>query len=108
MITWKITNMERIAAQNDKTDIVCNVHYYAYDSNEDGWFGYAFGNCFLDLTNLEGFNNYNSLTEDQVVQWVKEWHDPEQLQAIENGIQQAIIQRRYTRRLIGLPWVSGE
>ena len=104
MITWKITNMERIVKHNEQDDVVCNVHYYAYDSDENDWYGYCFGNCFLDLSNISGFVDYQSLTEEQVVQWVKDWHTPEQVQSIEDGIAQVIEEKRYTRRELGLPW----
>ena len=107
-ITWKILHMDRINTSDGRSDVVKNVFWYCSDSNADGNYGYSFGNAQLPVTGLsdDDFTEYNSLTEAQVIQWVKDElaADNNFLADIETAIAQDIADARYTLRTQGVPW----
>jgi len=110
-ITWKILSMDRFATANDNADVVTNVFWYASDSDDQGNYGFCYGNTQLNSTSAT-FVNYTQLTEAQVVQWVKDdlaastpiIGGPNELEIVETCITDGIANRQFTLRYQGVPW----
>jgi hypothetical protein len=106
-ITWKILNTDRLATSDGRSDVVQNVFWYCSDSDADGNYGYCYGNTVLNSTGLsdETFIDYNSLTEQQVIDWVKaDLQEAGDLQTVENCVTDGISSGRFSLRHQGLPW----
>ena len=104
-ITWNILGMDVLNSLNGNADVVTNVFWYCSDSDANDNYGFSFGNQQLRTDNITGFVDYNSLTESQVIQWVKDGLAADgNLTSVENGVAQAIQEGRYTLRHQGVPW----
>ena len=66
--TWSIQNLRQL---NDGTGTVCDVHF-SVDS-VDGEFHVDSGDVVsLNTENIENFVSYENLTEEMVINWVKQ------------------------------------
>ena len=113
-ITWKILHMDRLATSDGRNDVVKNVFWYCSDSDANGNYGYCYGNTQLSVTGIsdDDFTSYSSLTEADVIQWVKddlaastaEVGGSNDLTIVENCVTDAISNQQYTLRHQGVPW----
>ena len=107
-ITWKILHMDRLNTSDGRSDVVKNVFWYCYDSDANGNYGFSFGNHQMEATGIsdDDFINYDSLTEAQVIQWVKDGlaSDENFLADVEQSVADAVANGQYTLRTQGVPW----
>ena len=106
-ITWKILGMDRLNTSDGRSDVIKNVFWYCSDSDSNGNYGYSFGNQQLEVTGIsdDDFTDYSSLTEAQVIQWVKDALTADELlEGIESGVTSIINDGTYTLRSQGVPW----
>jgi len=104
MITWKILNMQRLPSSGGNSDVVKNVYWCCYDSNENGDYGQCFGNEFLDTSSIESFVSWDSLTEDTVIGWVKAAIPADNMEMIEQAVQWGMDNAEHEQFTIGVPW----
>ena len=97
MVTWKIVNMERRISDG----IVFLVHWTA-NLEEDGYYSSTFGAVGL-LAPEEGSDiiNYEDLTEEIVIEWVKNVYDTE---STENYLKVDIEKQKTPVNAMGTPW----
>jgi hypothetical protein len=68
--TWEITNLESFETINELTNVV-SVIYWTLRA-EDGFNSTTInGTVNLDAPTADTFVNYNDLTQEQVISWVK-------------------------------------
>ena len=106
--------MDRLATSDGRSDVVKNVFWYCSDSDANGNYGYCYGNTQLPVTGIsdDDFTSYSSLTEADVIQWVKddlaastaEVGGLNDLTIVENCVTDAISNQQYTLRHQGVPW----
>jgi len=106
MITWKILNIERLPSHEGHSNVVSNVYWCCYDSNDSGHYGRCFGNEYLDISSLDSFVSWDTLTENTVIQWVKDSINtvPETMDKIEEAIQYGMDNALHSELNIGVPW----
>ena len=99
--------MDRLATSDGRNDVVQNVFWYCSGSNANGNYGYCYGNTVFNPTELvdERFVEYDSLTEQQVIDWVKaDLLDAGDLETVESCVTDGIASGRFSLRNQGLPW----
>ena len=106
--------MDRLATSDSRSDVVKNVFWYCSDLDADGNYGYCYGNTQLPVTEIsdDSFASYSSLTEANVIQWVKDdlaastpnVDGPNELTIVENCVTDGIANQQYTLRNQGVPW----
>ena len=94
MITWTINNLERQASDG----LVTVVHWGA--TAVDGDFSASIVNT-LQVERGDSFTPFNSLTEADVLAWVKEAVGQEN---VEQALQNMIEAQKNPVKLTGMPW----
>ena len=104
-ITWKILNIEYIVLEGGLTNVAKNVHWYASGVGDLGNWGNCWGNQQLDISGIDAstFSSWDSLTEAQVIGWVKAAMGDEQVTRNEEFIEATIGMGTMTERQVGLP-----
>jgi hypothetical protein len=99
--TFKITNMDRLTADN----FVCTVHWTA--SQTDGDF-YASTYSTVSFTEQPGQTliPYDELTEATVVEWVKASLGEEGVAAVDAALAQNIELQKNPVTATGTPWAA--
>jgi hypothetical protein len=97
MITWKIVDMRRRISDG----IVFFIHWQA-NIEDSGYSSSTFGSVEL-LEPGEGYDiiNYEDLTEEIVIGWVKGVHDVE---STENYLKSNIERKKTQVNVSGIPW----
>ena len=104
-ITWKILNIEYIVSESSFTNVAKNVHWYASGVGDlDNW-GNCWGNQQLDISGLDvgSFTSWDTLTEAQVIGWIKTAMGAEEVTKIEEYIEATIGMGTMSERQVGLP-----
>lgn len=116
VFTWKILNMEAIMSYNDLTDVVRTVYWQVEGHDDDNKYGRHWGIQQLNVDDIDSasFTNYSSLTEAQVLAWVKaalnaenppqEDGDPVFTTVLENEVQAQMDSEIIGSRRTGTPW----
>ena len=103
-VTWTISTLERDTAD----DGVIVAHWRATDSEvvgEDTHSGSSYGTCcFTPDAESEGYTAYDSLTEENVIGWVKGSIGEEGVTAIEGYIAAQIAESKSPAVVTGTPW----
>ena len=105
-ITWSVNQMDRYISHEDNDDVVYNLHWDCI-AEQDGQHHRVYGAQSLDLENLDEFTPYSDLTEEQVMGWLMDALDVEDIEA---GCQAGLDQKLNPVKAVGLPWgeTSGE
>ena len=108
-VTWDIKEIK-----TDGSGGVTYVLYFAWDEevtgkglNSRSYHGYYDG--FVEYTpngSAEGYTNFNDLTKDQVIGWVKETLGGEKVDTIESAIATQIADRKQIQDPVTFPWDS--
>jgi hypothetical protein len=115
VFTWKILNMEAIMSYNDLTDVVRTVYWQLEGHDDDNKYGRHWGIQQLDVDSIDSstFTGYSSLTESQVLTWVKTALNTENPQGdgnpnfttrLENEVQAEMDTEEIGSRRTGVPW----
>jgi hypothetical protein len=95
-VTWTISTLER-----NTDDGVVVAHWRASDVDGEHS-GSSYGTAsFTPDADAEGYTAYDSLTEAQVIGWVKEGVDAD---AIEESIASQIAESKAPAISVGTPW----
>jgi hypothetical protein len=95
-VTWTISTLER-----NTDDGVVVAHWRASDVDGEHS-GSSYGTCgFTPDSSASGYTAYGSLTEAQVIGWVKEGVDAD---AIEESIASQIAESKAPAISVGTPW----
>lgn len=96
--SWKIANLER----ETEDGFVFTAHYTI--NAEDGTYSAgAYGS--IGLERPDTLIPFDSLTEEMVVDWVKEKLGEEQVQAIADALQAQLDEKHAPTKAAGVPWV---
>ncbi len=108
-ITWDIKQIKT----NDSGGVTY-VLYFAWDEevtgeglNSRSYHGYYDG--FVEYNpngSTEGYTNFNDLTKEQVIGWVKETLGGEKVDTIESAIATQIEDRKQIQEPVTFPWDS--
>ena len=109
-IKWKIRDIDYIESKDDLEKVAVNVHFHVECRSEDGGYGFAWGNQYLnvDSINKDAFTPFDSITEAQAFEWMfKEMGDYHKGELEHYTIKQAMKNDQPSRKS-GLPsnWQS--
>lgn len=115
VFTWKILNMEAIMSYNDLTDVVRTVFWQLEGHDDDNKYGRHWGIQQLHIDDIDSssYTPYNSLTEAQVITWVKAAlneenktgdGNPDYTTQLENEVQAEMNTEVIGSRRTGFPW----
>ena len=92
--------MDRWITHEGKADVVYNLHWDCL-AEQDGVSHRAYGTQVLDVGDLSNFTAYGALTEEQVVEWLRDAVDVEEIE----GLCQAALDKKLSpTKATGLPW----
>ena len=95
-VTWTISTLER-----NTDDGVVVAHWRASDADGEHS-GSSYGTCgFTPDSTADGYVAYDSLTEAQVIEWVKANVDAD---AVEASIASQIADSKAPAITVGVPW----
>jgi hypothetical protein len=100
-ITWAIANLERETEDN----FVFTAHWTVNAVEEDGEESFsasAYGS--IGLERPENLIPYEDLTEEIVVEWVKEKMGEEAVEAVEAALLAQIAEQKAPSKASGVPW----
>ena len=102
VFTWAIANLER----NTLDGKVIVAHYtISAKSGDDAYSSGAYGSLGFDG---EITTPFSELTEQQVIDWVKEALGDEKVTEIEAALQAQLDEQRAPSKAAGVPWVNAE
>lgn len=97
--------MDAYPMYDGQTDVVFTVHWNL-TGIEDSYIGYVYGTVGLTLNPDESFTPYNDLTENQVIDWVKQALGEESVASYEAAVAEQIdIQINPPIVTPPLPWL---
>jgi hypothetical protein len=97
VVTWDIANLERETADG----FVYTAHY-TIDAHDGTYSAGAYGS--IGFQRPENLIPYADLTEEEVINWVKEALGPDKILEIEQALQNQIDQQRNPTSANGVPW----
>tara|TARA_B100000427_G_scaffold63532_1_gene50226 strand:+ start:1773 stop:2096 length:324 start_codon:yes stop_codon:yes gene_type:complete len=86
VLTWKITSLDTIKSQNSLSDIVYNIGWKLIGSKSGFTYEKTGQAVHLSTPESSSFVAYNSLTESQVVTWLKAFLGSTEVTAIETEV----------------------
>ena len=98
-VTWNISTLER----NTDNGVVV-AHWRASDVDGDHS-GSSYGTCgFTPDASADGYVAYDSLTEEEVIGWVKDSMGEEAVAGVEDSIAAQIAESKAPAVVVGTPW----
>jgi hypothetical protein len=99
IITWRVANMERETIDG----FVMTAHYTVDAVTEDGAYrSGAYGSASFERP--ENLIPFADLTEDLVVQWVKEALGTDKVLEIGQALLNQLEEQRHPTKAAGVPW----
>jgi hypothetical protein len=99
--TWKISQLERLC----ETGEIQTVHYVVDARTEDlAYSAGAYGSLGLDPADPGSMIPFASVTEDEVLTWVKHKLTGEKVAEVEAALQKQLDEQRTPTVAQGLPW----
>lgn len=103
--TWEITAMEVVLNQDGLSNVVSNIDWRLIATVEGKKFrAEHWGKQYVSAPEAESFTNYESLTKEQVVGWLENALDADQLR--ENLAHQIDLQANPTHALLPPPFAN--
>ncbi len=96
--SWKIAQLERETADG----YVFTAHY-TIDANDGTYKAGAYGSIGFERPEDEMIP-FDDLTEDLVVEWVKENLGDEKVGQVESALQAQLDEKRSPTKMTGVPW----
>ena len=87
--TWAVVQMDAYPQVDGKSEVVFNVHW-TLTGEEAGFTGSVYGSQAVTLDPDAPFTPYASLTQDQVIGWVKDALGDEQVASLEANVAEQI------------------
>ena len=95
---WKINGISCIKTYQNKNNVVVKVNYHfsiqEIISDTEGYYAAHNGNVDLDYKNISEFTEYNDLSEEQVLLWVKDSLGQDKINSIEKKLLSEISQQK--------------
>ena len=96
--TWAIANLER-----ETTDgFVYTAHYTVNATDGEAYSAGAYGS--IGFERPEELIPFDDLTQEIVIEWVKEKLGEEQVEKVETALQSQIDEKRAPTKASGTPW----
>lgn len=87
--TWSVVQLDAYPQVDGKSEVVFNVHW-TLTGEEAGFTGSVYGSQAVTLDPDAPFTPYASLTQDQVIGWVKDALGDEQVASLEANVAEQI------------------
>lgn len=101
-LIFKIKNLEVLPWQNDMTNVIKTVHYAAILTEKE-YSAELLGSINLKTPEPYQFINYDDLSEELVISWIKPYLD---IQSIQNSLTTELNSIKNPTIYKNPPWVS--
>lgn len=99
---WRIAQLER----NTADGVVFTAHY-TIDAKDEAYSAGAYGSVGLEQPDPETMIPFDSLSEEIVVEWVKEkLGGDEKVEEVEAALQAQLDEKHAPTKAAGLPWAG--
>ena len=99
---WRIAQLER----NTADGVVFTAHY-TIDAKDEAYSAGAYGSIGLEQPDPKTMIPFSELTEETVVEWVKEkLGGDEKVEEIEAALQSQLDEQHAPTKAAGLPWAG--
>ena len=89
----------------DKVNVVKKVVFATIATDQNGNSAQVLHDFWTDVENLTSFTEYNSLTEAQVIDWIKTGFNSLSLQSLQNDADNALLAKQTPQpSFLTLPW----
>lgn len=106
MAIWTINQMDAYPEKDNEVDVVFQIHWDCTQT-EGEYSGRVYGTVGVTLDASAPFTPYASLTQDQVIGWVKDALGAETVAATEANVAQQIEDQKNPRVVTPqLPWAT--
>lgn len=102
MTTWTISTMERTLTDGDLSDVVTSLHWQCTDSDGDHY-GRCYGTVGLKAPDADSFTDYDSITHEQAVDWVKSTLGEDAVAQYESSVESQIALSKEPVTASGVP-----
>jgi len=96
--TWAIANLERETADG----FVYTAHYTVNATDGEAYSAGAYGS--IGFERPEELIPFDNLTQEIVIEWVKEKLGEEQVEKVETALESQIDEKRAPTKASGTPW----
>lgn len=96
--TWAIANLERETADG----FVYTAHYTVNATDGEAYSAGAYGS--IGFERPEDLIPFDDLTQEIVIEWVKEKLGEEQVEKVETALESQIDEKRAPTKASGTPW----
>lgn len=97
---WRIAQLERTTADG----VVFTAHY-TIDAKDEAYSAGAYGSIGFEQPDPETMIPFSELTEETVIDWVKErLGGDEKVEEIEGALQAQLDEKHAPTKAVGLPW----
>ncbi len=104
--TWSVQEVNAFPVKDGKQNVVFNVHWIAGGADGEHTAS-AYGSTSIALNADSSFTEYENLTEEQVIGWVKSSMGAEEVAAIEASIVGQINEQINPKIITpSLPWAQ--
>lgn len=97
--TWKIAQLER-----ETSDGYVFTAHYTIDANDGTYNSGAYGS--IGFQRPENLIPFSDLTENLVIDWVKEALTEEKVNEIQTALQSQLDEQRHPSKATGVPWTQ--
>jgi hypothetical protein len=87
--TWKIDSLDCFPSLENQKNVVSNIHWRV-NGNDGTNFATVYGTQSIAYTDKSQFIDYESLTEDSVISWLKNAMGNEQVSTIQSSLDSQI------------------
>jgi len=101
--TWIINSMVSYPQAEGLTDVVVTVNW-ACNGTDGTYNGALVGSTGVKLNANGPYTPYADLTQEQVIDWVKETLGPDQVAATQNDVAAQIANNYYAPTILPNPW----
>jgi hypothetical protein len=100
---WQINQLQTAPAENDLTDVVKTIHWI-YQATDGTYSADCYGVMECETPSGTDFTAYNDLTEEQIIEWLINGLNVNDLQ--ENLIAQIEAKKNPPIVILPLPWYN--
>lgn len=87
---WNIEDLSVYLNYNNLTDVVYKVNYLVSKTDNNGYSETIFKTSNIDLSNLDSFIDFEDLTEEIVLEWIKADLGESGITALEDELNDAL------------------
>jgi len=106
-IIWKVVKLESVSSENNLSNVCKKVSWVASEEYSDSFPDYnafVLGETLLNDAKSDSFTPFESITEDNCMNWVKTQIGTTEVSNIENNIANQVNKQKNGNTKLTMPW----